>query len=165
MRTNLILAAAVLIAVVDIVGTASCQTANVVQLGEYTLQVGTVPYGGTVAGYSYSGTVEGAMWTITLQKRTEDMLSYVHKLLYDGIYTEKNNIGYEYTKIDGNDGAWALGFADLPALNPVTHVYDDVNTVSLRGAIFRVNDQVDCSVYVQGGVNLFNDIVQTIHVN
>jgi hypothetical protein len=58
----------------------------------------------------------------------------------DGIYTEKNNIGYEYSTIDGKDGAWALGFADLPVIDPVTHVYDDVNTVSLRDAIFRVND-------------------------
>jgi hypothetical protein len=165
MNANLILSAAVLIIAVNMVGTASCQEANTVQLGEYTLQVGTVPYHGTVAGYSYSGTLDGAMWTITLQKRTEDMLNYAYNYLYSGVYTEKNNIGYDYITIDGKSGAWAQGFADLPMLNPVTHRYDDVNPVSLRAAIFHVNDQMDCCIYVQNGVRLFEDIVKTIHVN
>lgn len=97
-------------------GIVSCQQ-NFAQIGGYQISVGSIPYGGTVNGNMLGGISSTVSWSIMIQPRSENLNDMAYRILADGKYTEQESIGTFPVTIDGKEGAYAIGVADLNILN------------------------------------------------
>lgn len=143
-------------------GIVSCQQ-NFAQIGGYQISVGSIPYGGTVNGNMLGGISSTVSWSIMIQPRSENLNDMAYRILADGKYTEQESIGTFPVTIDGKEGAYAIGVADLNILNTQSGLFEPTPTPQYS-AVYNIDDQVDCAIYVLGSETLFKDILNTIHV-
>lgn len=143
--------------------TASPQNKNIVNIGRYEVSVGTVPYGGTVNGGTFSGTSYETSWYIQISGAGYDMNKTVYDTLANAPMTDMSTFSLTSRLVDGKQASYATAIANL-------RIYD-----AFRGgnftvrkyqacAMYHIDDQRDCFITVVGSPDLAEDILNTIQV-
>lgn len=148
---------------------ATCQTAacqqnkNIVSIDGYEVSVGTVPYGGGVNGNTFSGTLYGTSWVIKIIDAGDNTTQTVHDNLANAPMTDMSTFAQNYRLVDGKQASYAIAYANLRVYDAHRRGYYTVPKYQAC-AMYHVDNQKDCFIYVLGSKDFAENILNTIQV-
>ena len=142
---------------------ASKQNQNIVNVDGYEVSVGTVPYGGVVNGNTFGSTLYDTSWSIQISDAGYNMIQTVHDNLANAPMTDMSTFSQSYRLVDGKQASYAIANANLRIYDAFRGGYYTVPKYQAC-AMYHVDDQKDCFIYLLGSAALAEDILNTIQV-